>query len=636
MIDSSRMRIPYRSGMDGDRAGALGTALAPPQVQTSAPTERGGQSLADQIRASWGGNWDEAGIDRAKELADLLGTKGITSLGDLSLINGVNEVRPGGYYENGQGFSGPERQGREWISDPNLVQQNPYQRLKIGDKEIGFLGDYNNDGTFGSNSSSDLRKQFGDENTAGVGWSARGHGNVAYNTGINQRTGKLEIRPSWGSSSDTSLGRDLIKDAVAVYSPFIAPGLSNAIGSVGSGALIGGVNGGLQGGDLKSALKGAALGGAGAYAGGLAGDYLAPGTSVGNGSFLGEGFASGVPAWDAAAANAGLGLGEGAGALGSVAANTAPQLTPAALESLIGTPGYGYNAAAEIAGSGIPGYAGSGANALMGFDNIANPGLWDGSAVLSPADQSATIIGQRPLTSIPSLPPSAGITALPAISESLPSQANDPNVDYSNEGRNYPTQESTQGPGGSPVNSSPNAPWYDRLGNNLKNAGGNWFDRLIKLDPTAIQQGIGGLGALKSLFGGNDGPSARVFPGQGGGGGAGGGASNDNWTSAQQPNVQKYFDRQPQPFSWTPRPQGYASGGSVHGHGSGQDDVVPINAAPGEYIFDADSVSALGDGSSEAGVRMLDELRQKLRQHKRSGPTDEIPPRAKSPLEYLE
>jgi hypothetical protein len=35
-------------------------------------------SLAQQIRQMWGGNWDEGGVDRAQELADLFGLQGIS------------------------------------------------------------------------------------------------------------------------------------------------------------------------------------------------------------------------------------------------------------------------------------------------------------------------------------------------------------------------------------------------------------------------------------------------------------------------------------------------------------------------------------------------------------------------------
>lgn len=57
--------------------------------------------------------------------------------------------------------------------------------------------------------------------------------------------------------------------------------------------------------------------------------------------------------------------------------------------------------------------------------------------------------------------------------------------------------------------------------------------------------------------------------------------------------------------------------------------------ADGEYVFDADTVAALGNGSSKAGALQLDKMREAIRKHKRSAPHDKIPPKAKSPLEYL-
>jgi len=97
-------------------------------------------------------------------------------------------------------------------------------------------------------------------------------------------------------------------------------------------------------------------------------------------------------------------------------------------------------------------------------------------------------------------------------------------------------------------------------------------------------------------------------------------------------------------------PQGYKRGGLAHhqpefitgatghyvkGKGDGQSDDIPAMLADGEYVFDADTVAALGNGSSDAGAERLDEMRKAIRKHKRSAPVDKIPPKAKSPLEYL-
>ena len=78
-----------------------------------------------------------------------------------------------------------------------------------------------------------------------------------------------------------------------------------------------------------------------------------------------------------------------------------------------------------------------------------------------------------------------------------------------------------------------------------------------------------------------------------------------------------------------------ATGHYVKGKGDGQSDDIPAMLADGEYVFDADTVAALGNGSSDAGAKVLDKMRENLRKHKRSASPKEIPPKAKSPLEYL-
>lgn len=98
-----------------------------------------------------------------------------------------------------------------------------------------------------------------------------------------------------------------------------------------------------------------------------------------------------------------------------------------------------------------------------------------------------------------------------------------------------------------------------------------------------------------------------------------------------------------------PNIAGFAQGGDVHipefktgttghyvqGRGDGQSDEIPAMLANGEYVFDADTVAALGNGSNEAGAKALDKMREAIRKHKRSAPAHKIPPKAKSPLEYL-
>jgi len=62
---------------------------------------------------------------------------------------------------------------------------------------------------------------------------------------------------------------------------------------------------------------------------------------------------------------------------------------------------------------------------------------------------------------------------------------------------------------------------------------------------------------------------------------------------------------------------------------------VPAKIADGEVVLPASFVTALGHGDNKHGAKMLDAMREELREHKRSAPTSKIPPKAKSPLDYL-
>lgn len=77
-----------------------------------------------------------------------------------------------------------------------------------------------------------------------------------------------------------------------------------------------------------------------------------------------------------------------------------------------------------------------------------------------------------------------------------------------------------------------------------------------------------------------------------------------------------------------------ATGHYVKGKGDGQSDDIPAMLADGEFVWDADTVAQLGNGSSDAGAKFLDKFREAIRAHKRSAPNDKIPPKA-SPLQYV-
>lgn len=103
------------------------------------------------------------------------------------------------------------------------------------------------------------------------------------------------------------------------------------------------------------------------------------------------------------------------------------------------------------------------ANALPMVDDWAAAGSLLSTNPATIAAPAAGVTLEQAVAGLPSI--SEGMTleqaaaqlgapaaAAPAVA--APALGNDAQVDYSNEGRNYPTPQSTQGPGGSPVNAS--------------------------------------------------------------------------------------------------------------------------------------------------------------------------------------
>ena len=79
----------------------------------------------------------------------------------------------------------------------------------------------------------------------------------------------------------------------------------------------------------------------------------------------------------------------------------------------------------------------------------------------------------------------------------------------------------------------------------------------------------------------------------------------------------------------------FRTGDAVTGPGDGQSDDIPAMLADGEFVFPADVVAALGNGSTKAGSDKLYDMMHGIRARARSSHPKELPPPAKSPLEYL-
>ena len=90
------------------------------------------------------------------------------------------------------------------------------------------------------------------------------------------------------------------------------------------------------------------------------------------------------------------------------------------------------------------------------------------------------------------------------------------------------------------------------------------------------------------------------------------------------------------PYAYLTRETYYPRSPIVYlsGDSGGQDDLIDAKLSDGEYVFDASTVSDLGDGNNAAGARKLDVFRKNIRRHKRGGKVN-LPPRAKSLESYL-
>ena len=74
----------------------------------------------------------------------------------------------------------------------------------------------------------------------------------------------------------------------------------------------------------------------------------------------------------------------------------------------------------------------------------------------------------------------------------------------------------------------------------------------------------------------------------------------------------------------------------VQGGGTGRSDSIDAKLSDGEYVIDAETVALLGDGSSKAGAKKLDQFRANIRKQKGSALSKgKFSPDAKDPTDYL-
>lgn len=279
-------------------------------------------SLRNQILQQWGGagDWNQGGIDRADELAQILAARGITDLGQLNFRE--QEWTPQGQISGGDSGDGT------YSSPPVLKGLTAY----AGDRRLGYLGDFNNDGTVKTFADSAEDPGWRGDHMAAA-WSARGDGNVSF-VPTKLGNGQIVMRPVWGSSRKETYDdiRGAAMVGAAALGGYYAGGGNAAAGLSGvdaamvdlaaSGGLtpasmgsagLGAASGGMSGAELAAFMEanaGAMAPGAGWTGGAAASGGLGAAELGANGAFLGEGVASGVPAWDAAAIKSAVASGE--------------------------------------------------------------------------------------------------------------------------------------------------------------------------------------------------------------------------------------------------------------------------------------------------------------------------------------
>jgi hypothetical protein len=106
-----------------------------------------------------------------------------------------------------------------------------------------------------------------------------------------------------------------------------------------------------------------------------------------------------------------------------------------------------------------------------------------------------------------------------------------------------------------------------------------------------------------------------------------------NYSMAQAEAPVETVDEEPQP---TRAAHGGPLSRYVQGGGTGRSDSIDAKLSDGEYVIDAETVALLGDGSSKAGAKKLDQFRANIRKQKGAALSKgKFSPDAKDPTDYL-
>jgi len=406
--------------------------------------------------------------------------------------------------------------------------------------------------------------------------------------------------------------------ALPIALTFLAPGIGTAIGaSLGAsaawapvlgGALIGGASSALGGGNF---LQGAALGGLGGGLGGMAG------SAANNALGLGLG----------ASGQAMLGSGLVGGALGAA---TGQGFMQGAVQGATG----------QALGSALGG-AGGGAMQAGGtqFGNMLTAGYDPKQAATGGVLAGlATSMAPKPASNVGLKPSSAVVDGLRTTP--MTSTVYNPSYNLTGAEATLPAgydvgdMGTGTGPGATATTAAPapSSGFGLNAGTALK---GLTLMSMLGGAPKPVQQAVSSLSPAQQEYFNR--PSVQW-----------------DWTRMQkdaaesgvglgQYMAQNWNDISTGAYNQPTEPRKLARGGAlsqiayaVGGPGSGRDDEIDAKLSDGEYVFDAETVAMLGDGSGKAGAARLDQMRASIRSHKgKNLAKGRISPDAKSPLAYL-
>lgn len=438
-----------------------------------------------------------------------------------------------------------------------------------------------------------------------------GSGTVNPNTGLREYKG----------------GKNILGAVLPIALSFIAPGIGTLIGttlgasgvaaSMLGSAVIGGLSSAIAGGDP---LKGAVLGGLGGGFGETVGSTLAPTLSSGAQGLIGNALVGG-------ATGALTGQGFGKGALMGLAGGVLGQAAQGVGEGALGA---GFGAGAKFAGNMLT----AGFNPRQAIMGGALSGLATGltTAGYNPFNKPS----QEVVAEMRETPSGVGKlnTEFTAGEQAINPETGEA---YYPAGR-PPTQQAAAAgeqaaPGTPPTAAAAQKP-SDLL--SLKNVGTlALVSQLAASRPPDVNQAIQGLSPQQQEYFNR--PTVR-WDWQ----------KMQNDANAQNMSLSQYMATYwPQVTSGAynmARGGAYGMGGGplgavarlARGSGSGRDDTINARLSDGEYVMDAETVAMLGDGSTDAGARRLDEMRAQLRRHKgKTLAKGKFSPNAKSPLAYL-